>query len=94
MIPVMQLYQQSFEVKTSSVNFAFKILGSRVWGHASNASYIFFHKNNCNCFQITVYAPNDSVEDKPKRSRSNGGGGHTAIPYIRHRGDNIYEKES
>ncbi|CAB3240498.1 unnamed protein product [Arctia plantaginis] len=41
-----------------------------------------------------MYAPNDSVEDKPKRGRNNGGGGHTAIPYIRHRGDNIYEKES
>lgn len=45
---------------------------------------------------IAELAPKDSIENdyRPKRGRGDysGGGGRTAIPYIRHRGD-IYEKD-
>ncbi|XP_075971349.1 uncharacterized protein LOC142973492 [Anticarsia gemmatalis] len=39
-----------------------------------------------------MYSPSNSGEDKPKRGRASAG--HTAIPYIRHRGDNIYERDN
>ncbi|XP_030026864.2 uncharacterized protein LOC115444977 [Manduca sexta] len=40
------------------------------------------------------YDPRDSMEDyKQKRARNDHGGGRTAIPYIRHRGD-IYERDN
>ena len=55
-----------------------------------------FHSFIClNVCDVTGYAMKDSIEReyKPKRGRvDHGGGGRTAIPYIRHRGD-IYERE-
>lgn len=53
---------------------------------------VLIYLNKCD---IAAFASKDSIEHdyKPKRGRGDyGGGGRTAIPYIRHRGD-IYERE-